>query len=972
MKTKRNTKYNPDSPSAISVLQDIAVVVFSLAAVLFTALLFYRDVNKTLERSDKIPVATVSYKYKSVQRKFLDRSVWDRPVQYSPVYNGDIIRTAPLSEATINFPDQNVINVGANTMIQIFKPEQKDETDVQVAEGKISVQTTGAAMTVHSNNASVNIEKDSVLHMQKLEAEQDSDSSIDVLRLSVEKGTAELSKIDGGFSNAGAAGSNYSTQGEILTEGTVVNTETFGYEGGMTSDRKTGNEGAIRRFVSVISPATGTKILNKSAEHKAVSVPFKWYSTFADNSEMIFETSRSRDFSQDVRRVSVTGLKELTVDEGPGTVYWRLYSAEKGPKDVSSDSGKFTVLAATPPVLLEPAPDRRYAYKEVIPVVRFLWKGNEVCSSYLLEAASNPDMKNAVTKQVRGESISLVLPSDGTWYWRLTPIYASEDAANRTPTPISVFYIEKQKNFAPIEQLAPGKIADTAEGKSVTFSWKNVNEVKKYILRVSKTEDMNNPVLERSSDINYYELKNAAKELPNGTYYWAVEGLDKNGERLTSSAASFVKTRDSEVILRSLFPPENYVLADTLCLDTRFTWKTNLQGEQRFQVSATPDFSSPAIDIKVQGSGIEGLMLDRGDYYWRVVLKNEDETFHTPTKKLTIASALPRPELIGVDDSVIVRPDVKTTFAWTAVPLADYYQVKITEPGIDSVPLYENLYITSTEVKMPLQSISEGQYVIHVQAFAAATATSSRRYSYAANKTFDLKHLRPVELLSPVRGASISGVDAALNPGKLEWSSVAKPVKTRLVLEKVGKKGSIISKSNPAYTEKLPPLDAGTYRWRVTAETEDGFDISSLKDGTFTVLPIPPLKKISVSFPAENQTFDANFFKTNRNIVFRWKKNAEATHYLIKLYSAKKQKIFEREIAANEVSAGGNPDDCSFVFTELAKLSRGTFYVDIRAQRRLNNGILFQEGNASVRYFVIDLPQTRKIETDDAGVLYGR
>ena len=137
MKTKRNTKYNPDSPSAISVLQDIAVVVFSLAAVLFTALLFYRDVNKTLERSDKIPVATVSYKYKSVQRKFLDRSVWDRPVQYSPVYNGDIIRTAPLSEATINFPDQNVINVGANTMIQIFKPEQKAEPDVQGAEGRL-------------------------------------------------------------------------------------------------------------------------------------------------------------------------------------------------------------------------------------------------------------------------------------------------------------------------------------------------------------------------------------------------------------------------------------------------------------------------------------------------------------------------------------------------------------------------------------------------------------------------------------------------------------------------------------------------------------------------------------------------------------------------------------------------------------------------------------------------------------------
>ncbi len=951
MKTKESTKYNSDSPSAISVLQDIAVVVLSLAAVAFTAQVFYRDVNKTLERSDKVPVASVSYKYKSVQRKFLDRSVWDRPAQYSPVYNGDIIRTAPSSEATIYFPDQNIISVGANTMIQIFKQAQKDETSVQVAEGKISVQTAGSAMTVRSDNAAVNVEKDSVLHMQKLETDRETDASGGVLRLSVEKGMAALVKTDGSSAEADSA-----AQGEILTEGTVV------------------NAGAPERsFVSVISPASGTKILNKNADGKAAAVPFKWYSSFADNSELIFERSRSRDFTQNVRRVSVTGLKELTVDEGSGTVYWRLYAAEKCPEDASSDSGKFTVLAAPPPVILEPASNKRYAYKEALPAVRFLWKGNEACSSYVLEAASDPGMKNpAVTKQVSGESISFVLPGDGTWYWRLTPIYAAEDEASRKPTPASVFYIEKQKNFAPIEQLAPGKIADTAEGKSITFSWKNVNEVKKYLVRVAKTEAMNNPVLERFSDINYYELKNAAKALPNGSYYWTVEGLDKNGERLTSSAAASFKTRDSEVILRSLFPPDNYVLADTLCLDTRFTWKTNLEGEQRFQVSLSPDFSSPVLDVKAQGSGIEGLMLERGDCYWRVAVKSEDETFHTPAKKLNVAPALNRPELIGVGDSVVVRPDAKTTFAWTAVPLADYYQVKITEPGLDSQPLYENLYITDTEVKMALQSIREGQYVIHVQGFAAATVTSSRRYSYAADKTFDLKHLRPVELVSPARGARISGVDAALKPGSLQWSSVEKPVKSRLVLEKVGKAGSIISAANPSYTVSLPPLDAGTYRWRVTAATEDGLDISSVRDGTFTVLPIPPLEKLAVSFPAENQTFGVNFFKTNRSIVFRWKRNDEATHYSIKLYNAKNQTIFERNIDASEASASDKAGECAFTFAELAKLSRGTFYVDIRAQRRLKNGLLFQDGNASVRHFVIDLPQAKKVETDDTGVLYGR
>ena len=963
MKMKRNTKYSPDFVEG--VLQDIFVVLFSLSVIGCTAFLFFNNLNKTIERNDKTPVATVSYKYKSVQRKFLDRSVWDRPVQYSPVYNGDIIRTAPSSEATIYFPDQNVINVGANTMIQIFKQAQKDETSVQVAEGKISVQTAGSAMTVRSDNAAVNVEKDSVLHMQKLETDRETDASGGVLRLSVEKGMAALSKTDGSSAEADSAAQ---AQGEILTEGTVVDAGGFGYEPGRADA-----EGAVNRFVSVISPAPETKILNKNAAGKAAAVPFKWYSSFDDNSELIFETSRSRDFTQNVRRVSVTGLKELTVAEGSGTVYWRLYAAEKGPEDASSDSGKFTVLSAPPPVILEPASNKRYAYKEALPAVRFLWKGNEACSSYVLEAASDPGMKNpAVTKQVSGESVSFVLPGDGTWYWRLTPIYAAEDEASRTPTPASVFHIEKQKTFAPIEQFAPGKIADTAEGKSVTFSWKNVREVKKYLVRVAKTEAMNNPVLERSSDINYYELKNAAKALPNGTYYWTVEGLDKNGERLTSSAAASFKTRDSEVILRSLFPPDNYVLADTLCLDTRFTWKTNLQGEQRFQVSATPDFSSPLLDIKAQGSGIDGLMLERGDCYWRVAVKSEDETFHTPAKKLNVAPALPRPELIGIGDSVVVRPDAKTTFAWTAVPLADYYQVKITEPGLDSKPLYENLYITGTEVKMALQSIPEGQYVIHVQAFAAATVTSSRRHSYAADKTFDLKHLRPVELVSPPRGAKISGVDAALKPGSLQWSSVEKPVKSRLVLEKVGKAGSIISASNPDYTVDLPPLEAGTYRWRVSATTEDGLDISSVRDGIFTVLPIPPLAKPAVFSPAENETFGANFFKTNRSIVFRWKKNAEATHYSIKLYNAKNQKIFEREIEANEASAAGTAGECAFTFTELAKLSRGTFSADIRAQRRLKNGLLFQDGNASVRHFVIDLPQTKKVETDDTGVLYGR
>ena len=983
MKMKRNTKYSPDFVAG--VLQDIFVVLFSLSVIGCTAFLFFNNLNKTIERNDKTPVATVSYKYKSVQRKFLDRSVWDRPVQYSPVYNGDIIRTAPSSEATIYFPDQNVINVGANTMIQIFKQAQKDETAVQVAEGSVSVQTVGSKVAVKANDVSVAVEKDSVLHVQKFEsAEKEAENALTptgetsssgsifaggdadrgsavrgesasaggMLRLTVEKGTAAMTALEDAGTDARAvrSGAAAAVQPTVLSEGDVV---------------QAGNKAAV----SMIRPAPGARLINQYK--RVLPVSFSWRSSFPDNTELVLETSRNRNFTN-ARRLSVKGLQEVTLYEEAGTVYWRIYAADRGARDESADSGKFIVLDAPPPVPLEPAPDRRFAYKGTIPAVRFLWKGNEVSSSYMLEAADNPDMRNpAVRKHVSGETVTLPNLREGVWYWRVTPNYIADESVTAKPSEVSAFSIEKQKELPPIELISPSAIADTADGKSLAFSWKRAGEAVKYRLVIAKSESMLDAVVERTSDINYCELKNAAKTLPNGTYYWMVEGLDKNGERLTSSAHSAFRSRDNEVVLRSLFPPDNYVLADTLCLDTRFTWKTNLEGEQRFQVSASEDFSSPVLNVKTQGSGIDGIVLPQGDYFWRVSVKSEFEALETPPKRLTVAPALPPPELVGIGDVVVIHPKKKNTFAWTAVPGADYYQVKITKPGLNSEPLYENLYITDTDVEMALQSIQDGDYIMSVQGFASSTLTSSRRYSYAADKAFMLKHLRPVELVSPEHNAKIGGVDAALNPGLLKWSSVEKPVKSRLVLEKAGQRGSVLSVSDPSFSVKLPPLTAGNYRWRVIAATGDGFDISSLQDSSFTVLPIPPLEKVAFVFPADGETLGVSFFKSNRSIVFRWKKNGEATHYVIRLYNEKKQKIFEREITASAASSrtGG---DCTFEFTDLAQLSRGIFYAEAVPERRLKDGTLFQNGIVSSRRFVIDLPKAASVETDAPGVLYGK
>ena len=74
---------------------------------------FSQILNESLVK-DEEPIANITFKWKVAQRQFLDDLLWDRLQQMSPVYNGDTIRTAPASEATIYFTDGNIIQLTTN------------------------------------------------------------------------------------------------------------------------------------------------------------------------------------------------------------------------------------------------------------------------------------------------------------------------------------------------------------------------------------------------------------------------------------------------------------------------------------------------------------------------------------------------------------------------------------------------------------------------------------------------------------------------------------------------------------------------------------------------------------------------------------------------------------------------------------------------------------------------------------------
>ena len=102
---------------------------------------FYKNFTATLSKLNEEPIATISFKYKTAQRKILERLVWDRLKQESPLYNGDTIHTADSAEATITFTDGNRIDLFESTMIQIWSNPEDGGQEAVLTNGSAFIET---------------------------------------------------------------------------------------------------------------------------------------------------------------------------------------------------------------------------------------------------------------------------------------------------------------------------------------------------------------------------------------------------------------------------------------------------------------------------------------------------------------------------------------------------------------------------------------------------------------------------------------------------------------------------------------------------------------------------------------------------------------------------------------------------------------------------------------------------------------
>ncbi len=837
---------------------------------------------------DEDPIATITFKYKTAERKFLDRVIWDRLRQNSPVYNGDTIHTAEFSEATVWFDDGTTLDLAENTMAQVFLHDDGMH-GAELTSGTANIESVegGKGFSFSSSNVQVSVKAGT-----RLSAERVEDSTVN---LSVQRGDAVLNS------------------GETLTEGKAV-TVIDGV--------------ASAPLFSVVSPVQNQKFLYFSEEQ--YTVDFEWQSSEVI-SDLELKISTDKRFKNIVKTVKAADINKTSVELSKGTYYWQLSgtgSEEKHHKEIETCSGKFQVIQSLKPELVIPVNDYNYTYRKQNPSIRFIWDSSEAATAYNFIVSRNSDMSSPLVAQ-RSSSPSIIISTlgAGTYYYQVTPYYVVNHAGLQNPSDMGRFTIEQRDELKAPVLVSPGdkEFVDKTKDKTI-LSWQMENESVTYSINVSRQKNLSSPVISRETRDNYITLTSSEiKKLSDGEYYWGVSQTDSEGNKSELSSIRSFYALNGEIEQRTVFPPDNYVLWKPLVSDTRFTWKTNLNLMQYIQIASDRDFTNIVFDSETSGTSYSGANLENGEYYWRITTKDQNFIRGTAAKKLTVVPELSAGKIIAptVVRRAVVRPSEPCTFSWEENKEADYYRIKIYKAGSDKV-LYDQNFISDNHIEVEVDKFEEGTYRWELQAYAYESDKASRRSSMLSESNFVLRKIRPAKLLSPSNGQSFGGWDAIDNPPLLKWSSYERYSKANIVLVK--KSGLDVGERiyiQDGYQQQLPALSAGEYEWYVNAYTLDDLDITSDVRYSFTVEEIPPFAAPENVKTAGGDYFDSSYLRKTPYIVFKWKEVAHADSYVLEIFGKKNKLLFTQFLTGNKTT--------EYKLDNLSDFAKGDFTWSVKA-----------------------------------------
>ena len=907
-----------------SPVLDFFVITLCICVAGLFLFLFWKDLNSHTSRSDKSKIATITFKNKIAQRKFDDRVVWERLANSSPLYNGDIIRTANLSQAIITFNDGTTLDLSENTMLQIYFSEYEG-LQIVVDGGNIQLDAS------KNTNVAVKLDDGSVVNV---------DAGSSLIAKAESSGEKTLEVKNGNAKVTSSIGKT-----AILSLGQSVNLK---------------QDGEIKNNpLTVTSIPKSLRLLNITSS--PLSVALAW--NMDDNTQSVTVlTSDTKDFSSIKSSKKYTGSNKTNIELLDGTIWWKVVS-DKNPQ--VSESGKITVQKVPPVKIISPAPKGNYNYRIKPPVINFYWEGNEYANHYKLLVSSTPDMKNPILER-KLESTTTYLDDlrEGTWWYQIIPYYIPNNLGYDNSTAINSFTITKNEEIRRPLLVIPQNEAEIVYKDFIPaqFSWKSDLEDCTYVVLIAKDKDFSNVVLKRETKKLNFAEQIPVSDLNEGTYFWKVirNSYDRDDITPESEVRSFKIVKYIPQSNKLLYPPENYSAEASQIASTTFIWKLsdeNKDAQTTVQFSKTKDFSQILVEKETDGQQISHINLSEGAWYWRIGVMNDASTkeFTTPRKIQILAplaspvfiQPLPKQELLSYNGSL-------TQIKWKEIPGADYYNLKFFNDKQELILQKEEIKGDSLSVSLEPQT-----YSCQIVAVSGENESSLMRQSDYSQTEFSVRRPSRVTLTSPANNSSISGLTALRVPTEFSWQySKDKPESYEFVLKKRLSNGNytlVEQKATQKQSYSIQRLPEGTYSYQVLASTAQGIPLNSdIK--VFTVTTVPPLKSPLLTYPSNAFVMNGEYLRKNRNLLFEWKSVEGATNYNFVLFkkeqNGKLTQIYtEKRIKNNYVR-----------IKDLSVLDLGNFVWQVTAYCYARDGFKEQQSKASSANFTIDFAAPSQIE----------
>jgi len=612
-------------------LIDILVVIIFLSIAAFSVNLFLKDLMQTINLRNVEPVGVVVIRKNIVQRRLVDRVIWDRLSAESPVYLGDLIRVADLSSATL-FIDGNSIDLNENTLIRLSRAPDGASLQIMMDEGTISVAATPESGRL----------------------------SLDIGGRQIQMVTPD--PVSGTAAEGGRTVLNITSAQDGITLQVNEGAAQF-IEEGQVREINAGNQlsldaaGTVReeRSVVVINPVNNAHFINDS--RNPLPVYFLWNRINLESDELLrLEIASDRNFNRIVHTRNNLN-SEAQTNLANGLWYWRLSYDRTVLRD-----GQFRIVNGTGPRLQSPAASSIFRFTDELPVLRFEWAEVEDASSYIIEISDN---EGFTTTQVQRQSQAVFFTesslADGTWYWRVKPVFPPVYSGSASFSQVSRFSIERTiiEQAAPELSLeewyiaalppekpalpelyltSPAQRADieglTALRQQVVFTWECDTEIisSRFVLSRNVNPFQGRPYTEIQNPDSIISVSNLAA----GTWYWNIEAQTISGNTVRASVHGIF-----QVLPIPLLPPaqnlrpasgHSFTMSDLQARrNISFSWDAvegantyiltiyQQAGGRRWQTFQTPMLTRT-------GYLLEDLrFLDRGTFIWHVEAINRGQ-----------------------------------------------------------------------------------------------------------------------------------------------------------------------------------------------------------------------------------------------------------------------------------------------------------------------------------------------------------